>query len=59
MAEQTRAPDPRMLRILLRNPEVMEPWVQFWNAIFYGGHLPHTLKEMVRVKLSWLHACGY
>ena len=57
--ESRGAPDPRVVSIMVRNPKVGVAWVKYWNALLYDGLLPHTLKELCRIKISVAHRCGY
>jgi AhpD family alkylhydroperoxidase len=57
-AERTGAPDPRVVRIMVRSSAGMA-WVKCWNAVLYEGRLPHKLKEMCRIRISVAHRCGY
>lgn len=58
-AERRGSPDARMLGILAQHEDLMDAFVQFWDKLFYGGIVPHTLKELIRIKISWMHNCGY
>jgi AhpD family alkylhydroperoxidase len=57
-AKKTGAPDPRVVQIMTRS-EVGTAWVECWNKVLYKGLLPHKLKEMVRIRISVAHQCGY
>jgi AhpD family alkylhydroperoxidase len=57
-ATRTGAPDPRVVSIMTRSP-AGRAWVRYWNALLYDGLLPHTLKEMCRIRISVAHQCGY
>jgi AhpD family alkylhydroperoxidase len=57
-ATRTGAPDPRVVSIMTRSP-AGRAWVRYWNALLYDGLLPHTLKEMCRIRISVGHQCGY
>jgi AhpD family alkylhydroperoxidase len=57
-AERTGAPDPRVVRIMVRSSAGMG-WVKCWNSVLYEGKLPHKLKEMCRIRISVAHKCGY
>ncbi len=57
-AKKTGAPDPRVVQIMTRS-EVGAAWVECWNKVLYKGLLPHKLKEMVRIRISVAHQCGY
>jgi AhpD family alkylhydroperoxidase len=57
-AKKTGAPDPRVVSIMTRS-EVGTAWVDCWNKVLYGGVLPHKLKEMCRIRISFAHQCGY
>lgn len=59
MAEQRGAPDWRVASIMARNPVAGLGWVEFWSKLLYEGVLPHRLKEMVRIRISVGHQCGY
>jgi len=58
-AERTGAPDPRVVRIMVRNRKAGAAWVKYWHALLYDGLLPHTLKELCRIQISIAHHCGY
>jgi AhpD family alkylhydroperoxidase len=57
-AERTGAPDPRVVRIMVRF-KAGRAWVKCWNSVLYEGRLPHKLKEMCRIRISVAHKCGY
>jgi AhpD family alkylhydroperoxidase len=57
-AERTGAPDPRVVRIMVRSA-AGKAWVKCWNTVLYEGLLPHKLKEMCRIRISVAHRCGY
>jgi len=57
-AERTGAPDPRVVRIMVRS-SAGRAWVKCWNSVLYEGSLPHKLKEMCRIRISVAHQCGY
>lgn len=57
-AERTGAPDPRVVRIMVRSSAGLA-WVKCWNSVLYEGKLPHKLKEMCRIRISVAHRCGY
>src|SRR3954465_12880629 len=57
-AERTGAPDPRVVRIMVRSSAGLA-WVKCWNSVLYDGLLPHKLKEMCRIRISVAHRCGY
>ena len=57
-AERTGAPDPRVVRIMVRSP-AGRAWVKCWNSVLHEGRLPHELKEMCRIRISVAHRCGY
>ena len=57
-AERTGAPDPRVVRIMVRS-RAGRAWVKCWNDVLYQGRLPHRLKEMCRIRISVAHRCGY
>jgi AhpD family alkylhydroperoxidase len=44
---------------MVRNPKAGVAWVRYWNALLYDGLLPHTLKELCRIRISVAHRCGY
>lgn len=58
-AERRGAPDARMLRVLAQREDLVDAFVQYWERLFYGGIVSHTLKELIRIKISWMHNCGY
>jgi len=57
-AERTGAPDPRVVRIMVRS-SAGRAWVKCWNSVLYEGRLAHKLKEMCRIRISVSHKCGY
>src|SRR5688572_13070770 len=57
-AERTGAPDPRVVRIMVRSSAGLA-WVKCWNSVLFEGRLPHRLKEMCRIRISVAHRCGY
>ena len=57
-AERTGAPDPRVVRIMVRS-SAGRAWVKCWNSVLYEGKLPHRLKEICRIRISVAHRCGY
>lgn len=59
MAQQRGAPDWRVASIMARNSTAGLGWVEFWAKLLYEGLLPHKLKEMVRIRISVGHQCGY
>ena len=59
MAQQRGAPDWRVASIMARNPTAGLGWVEYWTRLLYEGLLPHKLKEMVRIRISVAHQCGY
>ena len=58
-ADETGAPDPRCVRIYVKNKDAGVEWVKYWNSLLYGGVLPHALKELCRIYISIDHECGY
>ena len=58
-ANGTGAPDPRCVRIYVKNKDAGVEWVKYWNSLLYGGVLPHALKELCRIYISIDHECGY
>ena len=58
-SESRGAPDPRVVSIKVRNSKVGVAWVKYWNSLLYEGLLPHTLKELCRIKIAVAHRCGY
>ena len=58
-ADETGAPDPRCVRIYVKNKDAGIEWVKYWNSLLYGGVLPHALKELCRIYISIDHECGY
>ncbi|HWM41922.1 MAG TPA: carboxymuconolactone decarboxylase family protein [Burkholderiales bacterium] len=58
-AQQRGAPDWRVASIMARNPTAGLGWVEYWTRLLYEGTLPHKLKEMVRIRISVAHQCGY
>jgi len=57
-ADQARAPDPRMARVLVRSPAGVE-FIKYWIRLLYEAALPHRLKEIVRIYLSAAEGCAY
>ena len=58
-ADETGAPDPRCVRIYVKNKDAGLEWVKYWNSLLYRGVLPHALKELCRIYISIDHECGY
>ncbi len=58
-AEDRGAPDPNFFRIMGYRPELCKKFYDFWVESFNRGVLDHTLKEMIRVKMSWNVSCMY
>ena len=58
-AESRGAPDPRIMRIFVRNTPTGRRWARYWNDLLYEGALPHRLKELCRIHMSVAHQCGY
>jgi AhpD family alkylhydroperoxidase len=52
------APDPLCARIYARS-EAGRNWLRMWNELLNGGILPIPLKELVRIRMSMKHLCGY
>ncbi len=59
IAEERGAPNSTLLRILARNPHAMRMFYDSWGQVFYEGVLDHGLKEIVRVRMARVRACGY
>ncbi len=59
VAEKRGAPNSTLLRILARNPHAMRMFYDSWGQIFYEGIVDHGLKEIVRVRMARVRACGY
>ena len=57
LAEAAGSPDPRVLRIITRS-EAGRAWYRYWQAL-NNGEIERPLKELVRVKIAFDHACGY
>ena len=53
------APNPTLLRILARHPVALNAFYSGWQDTFYGGGVDHRLKELMRVRMARLRACGY
>ena len=58
-AEKRGAPNSLLLRILARNPKGLRAFYDGWQQTFYAGNVPHTLKELMRVRMARLRNCGY
>ena len=58
-AERRGAPNSTLLRILARHPKGLRAFYDGWQDTFYTGQVPHTLKELMRVRMARLHNCGY
>lgn len=58
-AEITGAPGPSFYNILSHRPEIMKGYSHLWNSIFYDGQVDHKLKELVRISIVNIFACGY
>jgi alkylhydroperoxidase family enzyme len=59
VAEKRGAPNSTLLRILAREPKSLQTFYDAWNRAFYGGHIDHLLKEIVRVRMAGLRGCHY
>ncbi len=53
------APNPTLLRILARHPVALNAFYSGWQDTFYRGAVDHRLKELMRVRMARLRACGY
>jgi len=53
------APNPTLLRILARHPVALHAFHSGWQDTFYRGAVDHRLKELMRVRMARLRACGY
>jgi hypothetical protein len=53
------APNPTLLRILARHPLALNAFYSGWQDTFYRGVVDHRLKELMRVRMARLRACGY
>ena len=51
-AKRTGAPDPRVVSLMTRS-KLGIAWVEYWNKLLYQGVLPHKLKEICRIKISF------
>jgi hypothetical protein len=58
-AERRGAPNSTLLRILARYPRGLRAFYDSWQDTFYTGQVPHTLKELMRVRMARLRNCGY
>jgi len=58
-AERRGAPNSTLLRILARHPKGLRAFYDGWQDTFYAGNVPHTLKELMRVRMARLRNCGY
>jgi AhpD family alkylhydroperoxidase len=52
------SPDPRMARIMART-DAGAAMLRVWRTVFFGGHLPLRLKELVRIRFVATEECGY
>lgn len=59
LADQNGAPNSNLIRVLGHRPEILKGFFHIWKAAFEGGTLDHRLKELVRVKVADMFACGY
>jgi AhpD family alkylhydroperoxidase len=57
-ARTNGAPDPLCAQIYARS-EAGRNWLRMWNELLNGGILPIPLKELVRLRISMKHLCGY
>jgi alkylhydroperoxidase family enzyme len=57
-ARSNGAPDPLCAQIYARS-EAGRNWLRMWNELLNGGILPIPLKELVRLRISMKHLCGY
>ena len=58
-AERRGAPNATLLRLLARQPSALHAFYDGWQATFYAGQVPHTLKGLMRVRMARLRNCGY
>jgi AhpD family alkylhydroperoxidase len=56
--ERDGTPDERMIRVFARS-EIGAKWIDFCHTSFTEGLLPHTLKELIRIRMSVAEECGY
>lgn len=59
LAERRGAPNATLLRILARQPQALTIFYEAWNRSFYRGQVEHETKELMRVRMARLRACGY
>lgn len=60
VAEERGAPNSTLLRILARDPESLHTFYDSWNRSFYESErVEHGLKEIIRVRMARVRACGY
>lgn len=57
--EEKGAPDPNLFRALGKRPKIAETFADHWDATFYEGIVDHGLKEIVRLRISYLNGCSY
>ncbi len=57
-AQRNGAPDPRIVAIYTRS-EAGRAFFEFWNKLMASKALPLRLKELVRLRASVSHECGY
>lgn len=56
--ERDGTPDERMIRVFARSA-IGARWIDFCHMVFTEGLLPHTLKELIRIRMSVAEECGY
>lgn len=59
VADRNGAPNSNLIRVLGHRPDILKGFFHIWRAAFEGGSIDHCLKELVRVKVAVLFACGY
>lgn len=58
-ADRNGAPNSNLIRVMGHRPDTLKGFFHIWKATFEGGTIDHRLKELVRIKVADLFACGY
>ena len=59
-ASEEATGDSRFLQVLGNAPHMAEFYFgEFYDKVFFGGTVPITTKELIRLRLSTLHGCVY
>lgn len=59
LCEENGTPGPGAVKTIGHEPEIARAFIEYWDALFYGGSVDHRLKELLRSHLANLHGCDY